>query len=50
MRKIGTGLGVAIAMALPTLGLAAELRQAMRPVEGQYIVVLKEVQVGLGAN
>ena len=50
MRKIGTGLGVAIAMALPSLGLAAELRQAMQPVAGQYIVVLKEEQVSFGDN
>ncbi len=48
MRKVGAGLGFAIAMALPALSLAAELRQASRPVEGQYIVVLKQDQVRLG--
>jgi serine protease len=48
MRRVGAGLGFAIAMALPALSLAAELRQASRPVEGQYIVVLKQDQVRLG--
>ena len=48
MRKVGAGLGFAIAMALPALSLAAELRSASRPVAGQYIVVLKENLVRLG--
>jgi serine protease len=48
MLKVGAGLGFAIAMALPSLGLSADLRPASRPVAGQYIVVLKEDQVRLG--
>ena len=47
MRRVGTGLGFAIAMALPTMGLSADLRPAARPVEGQYIVVLKQDQARL---
>ena len=47
MRRVGTGLGFAIAMALPTMGLSADLRPTARPVEGQYIVVLKQDQARL---
>ena len=50
MRRVGTSLGFAIAMALPALSSAAELRQVMRPVESQYIVVLKQDLVSLGGD
>ena len=41
---------VAVAMALPGLVAASELRRVGKPVEGQYIVVLKEDQVSFAAN
>jgi len=39
---------IALAMALPGLASAAELRTSARPVGGQYIVVLKEDLVSFG--
>ena len=41
---------VAMAMALPGLAAASELRRVGKPVEGQYIVVLKDDQVSFAAN
>ena len=48
MGKVSSVLALAVAMALPAIGLAAELRQAAHPVPAQYIVVLKQELVQLG--
>jgi hypothetical protein len=41
---------MAAAMALPGLVDASELRRSQKPVEGQYIVVLKEDMVRFAGN
>ena len=48
MRQFSGSLGFAIAMALPAFASAAERRQVARPIDAQYIVVLKQDLVHLG--
>jgi len=50
MRRVGAGLGFAIAMVLSASGSAAELRQVSKPIDAQYIVVLKQDAVRFGAD